>query len=247
MRRHVASVMLTTVLTAAGCGSSSAPQGGGSATPTPGLKEVHFTSTDGVRLDGHVAGTGSRWVVLSHMYPSDQTSWYSFAQRLAGQGLVALTYDFRGYGASSASKDIAHIDRDVLGAVVYAQSQGATAIALMGASMGGTASVVAAAENPSATALRALVTLSAPGSFMGLDAESVAARVGVTMLCVAGTGDAGGANATSAQHLCAAVPGRPVRTVELPDTASHGTALLGDPTAISVIDRAVRFLRDAMA
>ena len=38
-----------------------------------------------------------------------------------------------------------------------------------------------------------------------------------------------------------------VRTVELPDTASHGTALLGDPTAISVIDRAVRFLRDAMA
>jgi len=203
---------------------------------------VHFRSADGLLLDGHVAGTGARWVILSHMYRSDQSSWYGFAERLAARGLAALTYDFRGYGSSEGSTDVAHIDADVLGAIAYARSQGAGTIALMGASMGGTASLVAATEAPAGTPLRSIVTLSAPAVFMGLDAADVAAQVAVPVLCVAGAGDAGGLNAADARRLCTTPEGRPRRDADLVSTNSHGTALLDDPAASAAIDAAVDLL-----
>ncbi len=60
---------------------------------------VTCTSADGVRLSGRVFGSddATAGVVLAHMQPADQTSWYAFAERLGDAGYRALTFDFRGY------------------------------------------------------------------------------------------------------------------------------------------------------
>ena len=61
-----------------------------------GSRAVAFESRDGVTLEGRLFGDGSTGVVLSHMRPADQRSWFAFANRLADEGYLVLTYDFRG-------------------------------------------------------------------------------------------------------------------------------------------------------
>ena len=56
--------------------------------PPPDLSGSHpvtFESRDGVTLEGRLFGDGSTGVVLSHMQPADQRSWFAFANRLADQ------------------------------------------------------------------------------------------------------------------------------------------------------------------
>ena len=100
-----------------------------------GSTAVSFDSADGVHLEGRLFGRGnSIGVVLSHMLPADQSSWWDFAQILADSGYLALTFDFRGYcpggnaGCSKGERDISRIWQDVLGAVDFIRSQGADSV-----------------------------------------------------------------------------------------------------------------------
>jgi pimeloyl-ACP methyl ester carboxylesterase len=212
------------VLAAAACGRDAARD---RSDDLASSRAVTFASADGVRLSGRVFGSGRAGVVLSHMLPADQTSWWDFARELADRGYVALTYDFRGYcpggdaGCSQGRRNVAAIWQDVLGAVDEIRSQGASQVVLIGASMGGTASLVAAAEP--GVEVRAFVTLSAPTSIEGLtaDAETLS-RVRAAKLFVAGNGDATAANA--AQQLFASAP-QPKR-IDVVTSNDHGTDLL---------------------
>ena len=111
--------------------------------PPEGSRAVSFPSADGVRLAGRLIGEGSVAVVLSHMRPADQRSWWSFSEDLADAGYLVLTYDFRGYcpggvgGCSAGERDLGEIWRDVLGAIDFVRSRGARRVVLIGASMGG--------------------------------------------------------------------------------------------------------------
>jgi pimeloyl-ACP methyl ester carboxylesterase len=190
-------------------------------------RAVSFRSSDGVRLSGRLFWGGSVGVVLSHMLPADQTSWWDFAGELADQGYTALTYDFRGYcpggdaGCSGGSKDISAIWKDVLGAVDAVRSAGATRVVLIGASMGGTASLVAASKP--GVDVQAVVTLSAPTSIEGLVASpDTLATVTAAKLFIASTGDAQAADA--AQQLYDSAP-QPKR-VDIVTSNDHGTDLL---------------------
>jgi pimeloyl-ACP methyl ester carboxylesterase len=190
-------------------------------------RQVTFASADGVRLSGRLFGEGRVGVVLSHMLPADQTSWWDFARELAGKGYLALTYDFRGYcpggdaGCSQGRRDIAAIWRDVLGAIDEVRSAGATRVTLLGASMGGTASLVAASKP--GVDVAAIVTLSAPTSIEGLVADAdTLATVRAAKLFVAGTGDPQAAE--SAQELYRSAP-QPKR-VDVVTSNDHGTDLL---------------------
>ena len=115
---------------------------------------VTFTTDDGIKLAGRLFGPddATAGVVLAHMLPADQSSWYDFAQRLGAMGYRALTFDFRGYcpggdaGCSEGERAIAGIWQDVLAAKDFLVEEGVTRVALVGASMGGTASLVAAAQ-----------------------------------------------------------------------------------------------------
>jgi pimeloyl-ACP methyl ester carboxylesterase len=185
---------------------------------------VTFPSADGTKLEGRVVGDGTVGVVLSHMLPADQTSWWPFAERLAHEGFRVLTYDFRGYcpggraGCSGGEKDIW---QDVLGAIDEIRSQGATRVVLIGASMGGTASLIAAAQ-PGAD-VDGVVTLSAPTSIEGLTADpDVLSTVTAPKLFLAGVGDASAAEAAQELYDTSAPPKR----VEILTTDDHGTDIL---------------------
>ncbi len=73
---------------------------------------VAFEATDGTPLRGHLFGKGPTGVILAHMYPADQKSWFPLARKLAEEGYLAMTFDFRGYGESGGEKVISEIDRD---------------------------------------------------------------------------------------------------------------------------------------
>lgn len=190
---------------------------------------VTFRSIDGVSLAGRLFGpeAATAGVVLAHMLPSDQRSWYPFADRLGGLGYRVLTFDFRGYcpggdgGCSKGRKDIARSYQDVAGAVAFLQTQGVRRIGLVGASMGGTASLVVAASD--SQIVRAVVTLSAPQSIGGLTARpDMLQTATAAKLFIAGNGD--GAAADDAQAFYQEA--QPPKRVEILTTADHGTDIL---------------------
>ena len=207
------------------------------STTTPGAAHaatdattVTFPALDGTPLDGRLfrpsQGT-DRLVVLLHMYQTDQTAWFEAARHLSGLGFTALTFDFRGYGASGGEQDIGAAIADLEGALAWAAAQGYQRVALVGASMGGTAAIVAAgqaAEVSPPLSVDGVFTLSAPSEFLDLDAEAVVDSITVPLWTLAAEGD------TSATHAVESFAERADlethHRYELPG-AEHGTDLLG--------------------
>jgi pimeloyl-ACP methyl ester carboxylesterase len=222
-RSRTTAILATIAILLAGCGGSDVPE------PPTDSREITFDSADGVALAGRLFGPqgGSAGVVLAHMYPADQSSWYAFADRLAGEGYRVLTFDFRGYcpggdaGCSEGEKRIPDIWQDVLGAMDALRSEGVSRIALIGASMGGTASLVAASKE--GEDVEAIVTLSAPTSFEGLVAgpETVSQLTGAKLF-IAGHADTAAAEAAQVLYGEALQPKRPL----ILTTEDHGTDIL---------------------
>jgi dipeptidyl aminopeptidase/acylaminoacyl peptidase len=104
---------------------------------------VSFPAGDAATIHGTIYGGGVRGIVLAHGGRYDATGWAPQARRLAEAGFVVLAFDFRGTGRSPASgagaltTQDAGRHHDVLGAVRYLRSRGATTVAVIGASMGG--------------------------------------------------------------------------------------------------------------
>jgi dienelactone hydrolase len=224
-RRAVGPVaaFLVLAILAVACGSNDTS---GSA-PAAGSEAVTFESSDGVELAGRVFGEGPSGVVLAHMRAADQRSWFDFADRLADEGYQVLTFDSRGTcpggdgGCSQGGADVSSMWQDVVGAVEYLRSRGVERVGLVGASQGGTASLVAAAQ-PGVDP-RAVITLSAPTEIDGLAVTpELLSSITASKLFLAGVGDAPAA--ASAQTLSEVAP-PPKRLVILP-ADDHGTDLL---------------------
>ena len=215
----------------AGCGSD-----GGSATDDGGSdvreRAVRFTTSDKVDLTGRLFGSGRVGVVLAHMYPADAESWYGPAKELAAAGYLALAFNFRGYADSEGEKSPSKAALDVRAAVAELQDRGAKDVALVGASMGGTASIVASEDRIPL----AVVAISAPARFMTLDAIAVSQNVQRPVLLMAAREN--DVDFRALQELERALPN--------PDTKlyngdAHGTNLLSDrPEAV---DEIVSFLQ----
>ena len=182
-------------------------------------------------------------MILAHMYPADQTSWYPTAEKLAGEGYLVLTFDFRGYRESQGTKQIEYLHRDVMGAIRELASEGAVRAVLIGASMGGTACLIAAstAQAFSQIAVTGVATLSAPIEFNGLSAEKATPEIQVPLLFIAAEDDVGADGARALQDLAAnrgdlqIVPG-----------SDHGTDLLDGQQASKVWDLLLQFLDENM-
>lgn len=180
---------------------------------------IRFRTDDGIELAGDLRGSGPTAVVLAHMFPADRTSWSDLGSLLARRGYRSLALDFRGYGRSGGERDIPEIWRDVLAAVEALRERGARRIVLVGASMGGTASLIAAAR----AEVHGVVTLSAAGTFMGLSAPpEVLQAVDEPKLFIAAQGD--GSAAATAQTFYETASG--AKRLEIVTGADHGTDLL---------------------
>ena len=177
--------------------------------------EVSFTTEDGIDINGNIFGTGNKWVILSHMLPTDQTSWFDFAQYLADSGYIIMTYDFRGYGKSGGSKYISNIDKDLGAAIAFISQYDSEKIFLMGASMGGTASLIVAAREY----IDGVISLSSPDEIDSLSAIDEVEDIDAPKLFIASKGDEYAAE--SAESLFKGSP--EPKEIEILDGSAHGT------------------------
>jgi dienelactone hydrolase len=224
----VTALLATAVTLAAGCGGAaefSSSQALAASLP------VSFTTADGVRLEGRLFGPGDGsagpGVVLAHMLPADQSSWFAEAIRLSNAGYRVLTFNFRGYcpggdlGCSEGDRDPGATAVDLAAAVDELQGTGVDRVGLVGASMGGTASLSVAAAQPAA--IDAVITLSAPISIGGLSVSPDAlSAITAASLFIAGTGDATAAQAAQTLYDGANQP----KSVQILPSDDHGTDLL---------------------
>lgn len=191
-------------------------------TNSTGVKSLHvnFISNDGIKIDGRLFGESKNAVILAHMFPSDQTSWDSMARELSTKGYSVLTFDFRGYGNSQGTRDIAGIDRDEAAAVKYMRRRGTKKLFLIGASMGGTASLKQAAND---NGVDGVISLSGPIEFQGLSVLKEIGEIKSPVLLIAAKDDPAGA-ADSAkwffEHL------RGPKEIKIFPGSEHGTAIL---------------------
>ncbi len=203
-------IALALLLLAAACGTHIGA-GGGS-------EKVDFQAEDGVQLSGHVFGEGGVGVVLSHMRQADQESWWPFARILRDRGYQALAFDFRGYRDSQGEVDINTLDKDVEAAVEALRSRGASRVFLVGASMGGTASLKVAAR----AEVAGVVTLSAPPLIEDLDVREDLREIGAPKMFLASRDDGFYSRSASLLDQGSNDP----KEMHLLDGAAHGTDML---------------------
>jgi len=196
-------------------------------------RPVRFLSTDGISLKGYLFGKGCNGVILAHMYPADQKSWFPFAKTLAEKNYRVLTFDFRGYGESDGEKTISQIDRDLSGACRFLKPR-VKKIFLIGASMGGTASFRVASKE----SVSGMVSLSGPVAFRGLDARSAIKGMDTPVLLIAAEGDS---PAVRAAHWLEKATTSPKKLLIVPGS-EHGTRLFPGPHGKAVEEAILRFL-----
>ena len=227
-RRGIAFLLVALSIVACGRGGDNADDD----RPRVRERNVRFETSDDITLTGRLFGSGRVGVTLAHMFQGDATSWYTAARELARAGYLTLAFNFRGYGDSEGEQQTINAPRDIEAATEFLKTQGARDVAFVGASMGGTASLLAARSGDPA----AVVAISAPVRFRGLDTTIAATEIRRPVLLMASRGD---------EEAFAAV-GELERSLPNPedtkiyDGDAHGTSLLDDrPEAI---DEIIEFL-----
>jgi pimeloyl-ACP methyl ester carboxylesterase len=194
--------------------------------PAKGAEIVTFTDDDGASVEGVLLGEGEVGLVLAHQRNSDLCSWLPFARSLEGSDFRALAFTFAG-----------ELETNVAAAAAELRARGVEAVALVGASMGGTASLVAATEIE--PPVDAVVALSAPREFTGLDADRAVRELDVPTLFVAGKDEV--PFAADARALFRAAVSRD-KDLFLAKDFAHGTDLFDGPEGPRVRTRILRFL-----
>jgi dienelactone hydrolase len=197
--------------------------------PEERRSEVWFEAADGTRLSGVVLGQGRTGVILAHQRWFNLCSWMPFARNLAEQGYRVLAFDFRGFGASSAPQGVAgrSLDLDVSAGVEYLHRQGADQVVLIGASMGATAALMGAAndQKDGSGGVAAVISISGPSRFYGMDAGLAVKRMRVPVLFIASSEE--GSYTRAAKVLYGRAGSRSKRMVIVPGR-THGMGLLGE-------------------
>lgn len=189
-----------------------------SAHPAGSGGAVSFRTTDGITLRGWLWGNGGNVVIFSHMFGTNQSIWYDMARKAAAAGFTALTYDFRGVGSSSGRLVIARVDRDVLAAITLMRSRRPNTLFLVGASMGGTASLVAAGR----TRVDGIIIMASGTRFQGLDARPYFSSLQMPKLFIVGRRDYPFYTSARVMYRSTPLP----KELEIIPTGAHGTNML---------------------
>lgn len=204
-------------------------------TAKPG--DVSFRAADGTKLVGHRFGSGTTAVVLVHQRRGTLCQWAPYAKRLARLGYTVFALDLRGNGDSDSRPYPANqrYGGDVAAAVKLVRRLGAQKVFLVGASLGGSAAISAAANT------RPLVdgVVSVSGAADLADAINAVTHVRVPSLFVAGADDTDFAN--DARRLYAASSAKDKTLEVLPGAYEHGTELVAAQSRVrSLIENFVR-------
>jgi pimeloyl-ACP methyl ester carboxylesterase len=215
---------------AARCGSPVAGSAVHAATFT-------FQTSDKVDLDGAIVGAGNRGVVLvPEAGARGLCGWWPYATRIAKHKFRALLFDFRCSGLSSCPPRQPHaVAIDVRAAVAELRRRGCTRIDILGASLGGSAAIVAAAREKG---IDAIVDLSGDENSVYLadtkpkTAFAAAAAIREPALLAVARGDPF-VSIAETRRLFTELPSRTKRLDVLPANAGHGWDMLLDPGSAS--------------
>lgn len=176
-----------------------------------------------VSLDGRVFGDGGVGVILVHMRPVDQTAWFPLATELARTGeFTVLTFDLRGYGASTGDKAFDRADTDLTAAYDYMRNTlHISRVFLVGASIGGTAMLLVAARVP----VEGVVSVSSLAQFEEMDALAVVPDISAPKLFVASEDDVPARRSLDDLIAAATEP----KQQQVYDGNAHGTDILDGP------------------
>lgn len=182
---------------------------GPTAAPLDDILATHavtFETPDGATITGELYGSGETAVVFSVM-GNCKPGWRQFAQLTAAQGLLALTYQWRGCRPSgSADEDeLQKFLDDARGAIDFIREQGAKKIILAGASLGGSASAKLAIESQAS----GLIILASPPAISewGFEIEAADLNTDIPKLFITAENDPiVPASATRQLHNLAAIP-----------------------------------------
>ncbi len=258
----VAAVVTVTALLAAACSGTSGSGGAptttsgaqATATTTAALKPLEqpstrcgppntratllrFKAADGTVLDGVIVGRGTTGVVLVHEYPADLCGFWPFADYLRKRGMVAFDIDLRCFGLSACPEGDAkgRVIDDIAAAVAELRHRGVTSVALVGASMGASAVLIAGTKvRPSVDAVVELSGEVDPTNLVGgipLDAGSAVGRLAVPTMFVVATNDRYAPVAeTRAMYQAARTRDKRLEVLSGPFDGLHGWELLDNPT-----------------
>ena len=165
------------------------------ATAPEGAELTTIPSENGAGLSARLwTRHPARIAVLLHGFAGDQHDWDEAIQPLqdALQAPISvLTFDFRGHGQSPGeNRDLVGMTADVRSAIDYARLRGFSEIVLIGASMGGTAAIVAAAQG---APIAGVIAISAPAELGDLDALAAVRSVESPLSLIAAVEDASAA------------------------------------------------------
>jgi alpha-beta hydrolase superfamily lysophospholipase len=191
-------------------------------------RPVTFQSADGISIAGEFFESSARpspGVVLVHMLSRNKSDWHALPERIRDAGITALTIDLRGHGGSSGSPaDLTAMVQDVRAAALWLASRPNVrpdAIAIVGASLGASLALLAAAELPQ---IRAVGVVSPSLDYRGLRTDvSLIKRLGARRLWLAASSEDPLALRTLREF--AAEASGP-REQHVSTVAAHGTQLL---------------------
>jgi len=223
----------------------------------PAARDVTFTTSDGVTISATLARASrvdAPAVILVHQISSTRAEWAPLVERLhVDASITTLAIDMRGHGQSThgahGTLDWQTFDDaawasarlDVLAAVAYLAGPESgvapAAFAAVGSSMGSTAVIAAAAEEPRLTTL---VTVSPGRAYHGVDAITPATTLtSRAIFAVASQDEQDSAETAGTFGRLTSVP-----ALIVPGDA-HGVLIFGgDPSAL---DQVEDFLRERLA
>ncbi len=209
-----------------------------SSAPAAG-RPVQLRASDGVAVAATVyaaPSTPAPAVVLVHMLTRTKEDWRPLAERLQAAGITALAVDLRGHGQSEGSAVPAPaMALDVRAALSWLAGRPeviAGAVAIVGASIGASLALLAAADAPT---VRGVALLSPASDYRGVRLEAAARKYGPRpLLLVASSEDPYALRTLRA----VAGDGRPDHEQRISGVAAHGSHLLDrDPdVATAVVD-----------
>ena len=177
-----------------------------------------------------------RVAVLCHGANWEASGWGDVPDRFVARGVVALALNFRGYDGSTGRTNRNSAPVDVRNAAAWLRSNGVRDIALVGASMGGHAVLMASA----AISPESVVAISAPVRAIS---EGDAKRVLGRKLFVCAERDSlGAASAVTQAYTDAEEP----KTLRLFPGREHSKALFRGKHAEEVLDLIVGFVAEGL-
>jgi alpha-beta hydrolase superfamily lysophospholipase len=186
----------------------------------------------------HPAAAGAPLIVIVHGWSDSQDYWEGVADKFQGLGFGVVLFNLRGHGGSTRAyyyftgEQIAAMKEDVALALAFARGRAGGEIHLLGADLGASLAIIAAAEEGGVDKVVAV----SPGlSYRGLDIRASVGKLGLAkLLLIASQEDV--YSVYSIRQLERSAGGEAQSRIL--NNAGHGVwVLLRQPTTIEMIAR----------